>query len=87
MTLFVLDTDACNYIIRKRPIVVLERMQSKAEAGHAIVISATRDAELLLSAESISKLQATLFKKGEPIGENDTMIAGHDFVATKACTR
>lgn len=108
MTLYVLDTDTCSYIIRQRPIEVLECMQSKAEEGHTIVISAITYAELLLgaersaarrkhlrligglcerldqvlpwdadAAESFSKLQATLFKKGQPIGANDTMIAGH----------
>jgi len=29
------------------------------------------------AAESFSKLQAALYKKGTPIGPNDTMIAGH----------
>jgi tRNA(fMet)-specific endonuclease VapC len=29
------------------------------------------------AAESFAKLQAKLFKKGSPIGLNDTMIAGH----------
>ena len=108
MTLYVLDTDTCSYILRQRPIEVLERMQAKREQGHSITISAVTYAELLLgaersnarkkysdlislfverldeilpwdasAAEGFSKLQAALFKKGTPIGSNDTMIAGH----------
>lgn len=106
--LYMLDTDMCSYIIRKRPISVLETLQKKSELGASICISAITYAELLLgaersqarekhlnlisglverldkvlpwdaeAAESFSQLQAYLFSQGTPIGNNDTMIAGH----------
>lgn len=106
--LYMLDTDMCSYIIRKRPISVLEALQKQSELGASICISAITYAELLLgaersqarekhlnlinelgerldkvlpwddqAAESFSKLQAYLFSQGTPIGNNDTMIAGH----------
>lgn len=108
MTLYLLDTDTCSYILRQRPIQVLEKMQKMGEAGKSITISSITYAELLLgaersnakkkhlglirslvecldeilpwderAAESFSKVQAALYKKGTPIGPNDTMIAGH----------
>ena len=108
MSLYVLDTDTCSYIIRRRPESVLMSMQASAEQGHRITISAITYSELLLEversnnkrkhqklvsefverlddilawddkvAESFTKLQANLYKKGTPIGSNDTMIAGH----------
>ena len=103
-----LDTDTCSYVLRQRPIQVLEKMEEMGAAGHSITISSITYAELLLgaerskakkkhlglihsfvecldeilpwndsAAESFSKLQAALYKKGTPIGPNDTMIAGH----------
>ena len=51
MTLYVLDTDIGSYIIRKRPIEVLERMQKRSQGGHTISISAITYAEMLLGAE------------------------------------
>ena len=108
MSLYILDTDTCSYIIKRRPGSVLASMQETAEQGHHITISAITYSELLLgaersdnkrkhqklvsafverveeilawddkAAESFAKLQANLFKKGSPIGLNDTMIAVH----------
>ena len=108
MSLYVLDTDTCSYIIKRRPESILESMQVTAGQGHSLTISAITYAELLLgaersdnkrkhrklvsefverldeilpwdarAAEAFAKLQAYLYKKGSPIGLNDTMIAGH----------
>ena len=40
MTLYILDTDTCSYIIRKNPIIVLEAMDNVVRQGHEIAISA-----------------------------------------------
>ena len=108
MSLYVLDTDTCSYIIKRRPESILESMQVTAGQGHSLTISAITYAELLLgaersdnkrkhrklvsgfverldeilpwdarAAETFATLQAYLYKKGSPIGPNDTMIAGH----------
>ena len=108
MSLYVLDTDTCSYIIKRRPESILESMQMTAGQGHSLTISAITYAELLLgaersdnkrkhrklvsgfverldeilpwdagAAETFATLQAYLYKKGSPIGLNDTMIAGH----------
>ena len=108
MSLYVLDTDTCSYIIKKRPESLLASMQVAAGQGHSLTISAITYAELLLgaersdnrrkhrklvsefterldgilswdagAAEGFATLQAYLYKKGSPIGPNDTMIAGH----------
>ena len=108
MSLYVLDTDTCSYIIKRRPESLLASMQVTAGQGHDIAISAITYAELLLgaersdhkrkhrklvsefverlddilpwdarAAETFATLQAYLYKKGSPIGLNDTMIAGH----------
>jgi len=45
-----LDTDICSYIQRQHPIAVLETMQAKSEAGHALCISVITYAELRLGA-------------------------------------
>lgn len=104
---YLMDTDTVSYVIRQRPLAVLEKMESISKSND-ISISAITYAELLLGAERsanakkhhklinqfcerlrgiepwdsraaqyFSKLQAQLFKKGTPIGTNDTMIAGH----------
>jgi tRNA(fMet)-specific endonuclease VapC len=103
-----LDADACSYVIRERPVSVLEVLQNKVQGGHDLCVSAITYAELLLgaerssnarkhhrlisafrerldvilpwdpaAAESFARLQAALFVAGTPIGNNDTMIAGH----------
>ena len=103
-----LDTDTCSYVIRERPVTVLETLQNKVQGGHDLCVSAITYAELLLgaerssnarkhrrlisafcerldailpwdsaAAESFARLQAALFAAGTPIGNNDTMIAGH----------
>ncbi len=108
MSLYVLDTDTCSYIIKRRPESILESMQMTAGQGHSLTISAITYAELLLgaersdnkrkhrklvsefverldetlpwdarAAETFATLQAYLYRKGSPIGLNDTMIAGH----------
>lgn len=48
--LYMLDRDTCSYIQRQHPIAVLETMQTKAEAGHALCISVITYAELRLGA-------------------------------------
>ena len=49
--LYMLDTDTCSYIIRKRPAEVLSTMQAKAQAGDDLIISTITYAELRLGAE------------------------------------
>ena len=108
MKRYLLDTDTCSYVIRRRPEAVLATMQGLAEDGADLYISAITYAELRLgaarsgsvskhnrlidgfcerldaiqpwdtdAADHFARLQALLFKKGNPIGNNDTMIAGH----------
>ena len=48
--LYMLDTDICSYIQRQHPIAVLETMQAKSQAGHALCISVITYAELRLGA-------------------------------------
>ena len=48
--LYMLDTDICSYIQRQHPITVLETMQAKSQAGHALCISVITYAELRLGA-------------------------------------
>lgn len=49
--LIMLDTDSCSYIIRLRPIEVLQTLQYRVEQGDEICISAITYSELLLGAE------------------------------------
>ena len=49
--LYMLDTDTCSYIIRRRPEGVLSAMQAKAQKGDDICISVVTYAELRLGAE------------------------------------
>ena len=49
MTAYMLDTDMCSYIIRERPIQVLERLQQ--HAMEQIQISVVSYAELLYGVE------------------------------------
>ncbi|WP_347987901.1 hypothetical protein [Methylomonas sp. AM2-LC] len=51
MTLYILDTDTCSYIIRKNPTIVLEAMNIEIRQGHEIAISAITYAELILGAK------------------------------------
>jgi tRNA(fMet)-specific endonuclease VapC len=51
LTLYILDTDTCSYIIRKNPGVVLETMDNVIRQGHEIAISSITYAELLLGAK------------------------------------
>lgn len=51
MTLFILDTDTCSYIIRKNPFTMLEAMDIVVRQGHEISISTITYAELLLGAK------------------------------------
>lgn len=105
---YMLDTDTCSYIIRQHTPEVLARLQSEAESGADISISAVSYAELRLEAErsrttakynksidllcerlnrvepwdkaaadEFALVQGRLLKKGQPIGNNDAMIAAH----------
>ncbi|MEX0732140.1 MAG: type II toxin-antitoxin system VapC family toxin [Aquisalimonadaceae bacterium] len=47
MTLYVLDTDISSYIIKKRPVEVLQALEAKALGGDEIVISVVTYAELM----------------------------------------
>jgi|TARA_Y100000310_G_C20685443_1_gene818672 tRNA(fMet)-specific endonuclease VapC len=49
--LYMLDTDTCRYVIRRRPEAVLTAMQAKAQHGDSICISTITYAELRLGAQ------------------------------------
>jgi tRNA(fMet)-specific endonuclease VapC len=49
-TVYMLDTNICSFIIRERPLVVLERLQSAVAKQHRIVISVITYYEMLLGA-------------------------------------
>ncbi len=49
--LYLLDTDICSYLIRKRPIQILEALDDAVQQGHEIAVSAITYAELLLGAK------------------------------------
>ncbi len=51
MTLYILDTDTCSYIIRKHPTSVINTMEIVVGQGHEIAISAITYAELMLGAK------------------------------------
>ena len=51
MTLYILDTDICCYLIRKNPPDVLAAMDARVQQGHEIAISAITYAELMLGAK------------------------------------
>lgn len=51
MSLYILDTDICSYLIRKNPTEVLTAMDITVQQGHEIAISAITYAELMLGAK------------------------------------
>jgi len=51
LTLYILDTDTCSYIIRKNPVKALQAMDKTVQQGHEIAISAITYAELMLGAK------------------------------------
>jgi tRNA(fMet)-specific endonuclease VapC len=51
LTLYILDTDTCSYIIRKNPAKVLMAMDACVQQGHEIAISAITCSELMLGAK------------------------------------
>lgn len=52
MTVFMLDTDICSYVIRRRPEAVRERLRQAAARGDRIVISAVTYFEMRRGAAS-----------------------------------
>lgn len=62
MTRYMLDTDTSSYIIRKRPIEVLHRLQTAVSTGHEITISVITYAELM---QGLAASQAP--QRDEPI--------------------
>ncbi|WP_404405579.1 type II toxin-antitoxin system VapC family toxin [Pelagibacterium halotolerans] len=46
--IYMLDTNICSYIMRERPVSVLERLQEAVESQHQIVISVITYYEMLL---------------------------------------
>ena len=48
MSGYMLDTNTCAYIMRERPLAVLERLQAATEAQHGVVISMVPYYEMLL---------------------------------------
>jgi tRNA(fMet)-specific endonuclease VapC len=51
LTLYILDTDTCSYIIRKNPAKVLAALDVSVQQGHEIAVSAITYAELMLGAK------------------------------------
>lgn len=45
---YMLDTNICSYIMRERPVAVLQRLQAAVESQHQIVISVITYYEMLL---------------------------------------
>ena len=105
---YMLDTNICSFIMRKRPESVLKVLQAHAEHRDRIVISAITYAELRFGAigkkaspkhnvivaefleridtvlawdqsavDATTSIKKELSDKGTPIGNSDTMIAGH----------
>ena len=60
MNLYILDTDTCSYIIRRRPEAVLTSMHTAVEQGHHVAVSAITYSELLLGAERSGNRQKIL---------------------------
>ena len=48
MSMYMLDTNVCSFIMRQRPVAVLERLQAAVERQHSIVISVITYYEMLL---------------------------------------
>lgn len=49
--LYMLDTDICSYIIKKKPLSVLNKLETHVQQRHEICISSISYAELLLGAK------------------------------------
>ena len=47
---YMLDTNTCSFLIRKKPEYLLEKLQRTAQGGHPIVVSAITYAELTFGA-------------------------------------
>ena len=47
---FMLDTNTCSFLIRKKPEYLLEKLQQTTQAGHPIVVSSITYAELTFGA-------------------------------------
>ena len=47
---YMLDTNTCSFLIRKKPEYLLEKLQQTAQAGHPIVVSTITYAELTFGA-------------------------------------
>ena len=49
---FMLDTNICSFLIRKRPDYLLDKLQQTVVSGHQVVVSAITYAELKFGAAS-----------------------------------
>lgn len=47
---YMLDTNTCSFLIRKKPEYLLEKLQQTTQAGHPIIVSAITYAELTFGA-------------------------------------
>src|SRR6266704_2721359 len=72
---FLLDTNICIYIRRKKPEEVLRRFRT-LKHGEA-VFSVITFGELIYGAEKSAQRTAELERKGKMIGNNDLWIAAH----------
>lgn len=85
MTTYMLDTCICSYIMRERPVAVLERLASEVDRHNRIVVSAITYAEMRYGQigrkASAVGVKSELSRAGQPIGPNDIAIAGHAIAA------
>ena len=81
--IFMLDTDICIYIIKRKPVSVLKRLES-LQPGR-LAMSVITFAELMNGAKKSDKqaavcygdVRSSLEKRGKMIGGNDLLIAAH----------
>ncbi len=76
---FLLDTNICIYIRRKKPAEVLRRFRT-LKAGE-VALSVIKELPVMglpeTAAESYGTIRAELERKGQVIGNNDLWIAAH----------
>ncbi len=82
---YMLDTNTCSFLIRKRPEYLLEKLQNTVISGHSVVISSITYAELTFGA--INKQASPKMPKivSEFVSRLDEVLAW-DKKAVKAAT-
>ncbi len=75
--MYLLDTNTCVYVIRKRPEAVFQRLSRTA--GEEVALSAVTAFEDS-AREVYGRLRTGLERRGERIGAHDMLIAAHAIV-------